>query len=213
MSGVLRLLLMPLIGGLMLVSISLMALAQQQPQHHPAMVGFLGTCDGTPCWQGVQPGQTTLDEVRTYLLGAGYEAGIINDTQRFHYYYSDHLTPGCVKVGYLPDSTTVSFLRLYCIEHITLGDALSLLGTPQAISYRFSIYGDAEYLIFNRAQRLTGITLMVGSGWDSAYRPIASIDIFDARLYARAHLVFGGWYGFLPGWRYCQLEPAYPRCR
>ena len=73
-------------------------------------------------------------------------------------------------------------------------------------------FGDAEFLSFDADNGLAGTLLVVGSGWDSFYHPITSIDMYATEPFRRFETFNSAWYGLLPLWRYCQLMPAYPRC-
>jgi hypothetical protein len=196
----------------LVVNGALLTLASVQPTH-PALAHFRDGCieSVNPCWQGIVVGQTPLADVRAQLLGMGYEAGIVSD--RFHYYYSDTLIPGCVRAGYLEGTDYVSYLRLYCIDDLNIGDVAASLGALRAVVYRASPFGDAEFLSFNADNGLAGILLVVGSGWDSFYRPVTSIDMYANEPFRRFNTIHSDWYGLLPLWRYCQLMPTYPRCR
>lgn len=185
-----------------------------QNSPHPALADFSTGCESveTPCWRGIALGQATLDIARDRLIQSGYKPGIINDTLRFQYFYADGLSPGCVKAGYLPDSQVVSYLRLYCIEDISLGDAAVLLGSPQAVVYRFSPYGNSQLLSYESRGGLSGIMLLVGSGWSSLHSPVSSIELFEPETFRRARTDSAAWRGFVPQWRFCRLEPDYPIC-
>jgi hypothetical protein len=186
----------------------------QRSAPHPALANFNAGCESValPCWRGITLGQTTLEATRDLLLQAGYTAGIINDTLYFHYFYSDGLTPGCVKVGYLPETRVLSYLRLYCIEKISFGDATAVLGSPQAVVYRYSPYGNSQLLSYQSAGGLSGVMLLVSSAWSSLYSPLASIELFEPQAFRRARTRSTAWRGFMPLWRYCRLEPDYPVC-
>jgi hypothetical protein len=56
------------------------------------------------------------------------------------------------------------------------------------------------------------MVLLVGSGWSSLQRPVAQITLYDPQVVARASYEISGWHGTIPLWRYCALEPGYPRC-
>ena len=208
-----RALALRLIVALLVGNAAVIVLAQQTPPP-PALLDFSSGCTPAvdPCWRGIVVGETTLDSARAQLLQMGYEAGIINDTLHFQYYYSDSLAPGCVKVGYREDASVVSFLRLYCIDNLRIGDVSASLGAVQEVVYRFSPYGDSEFLSFNADSGLAGTLLVVGTGWDSLYRPVSSIDMYAMDPYSRFDTAGGRWRGMTPLWRYCQFVPDYPRC-
>ncbi len=57
-----------------LVSITLIALGSTQPIH-PALRGFVEGCEGIPqpCWYGIVPGVTMMEDARSILQNLGYE--------------------------------------------------------------------------------------------------------------------------------------------
>lgn len=195
-----------------LVVVASMVGAREQPPI--SMEGFADICANkpTPCWNGIVPGFTKVDEATRHLLQMGYEAGIVNDALNYHYFYSERLTPGCVRIRYLEYDTLVSYLQLYCMAGIKLGDVMSVLGAPASIVYHASPFGDSEYLAYDAQRGRSGITIVVGSDWSSLYRPITSIDLFRGEVMGGADTLNLGWHGFTTMWRYCQLEPRYPRC-
>jgi hypothetical protein len=212
MTRLIFLLALPCLLLLTFVSVGARLLGYQQARH-PLIDGFSDNCtDNNNCWRGITPGITSLDEVRGLLLDAGYKAGIENSSLKFLYFYSDNLKPGCVKVGYSDDSDRLSYLRLYCIEGVSIGDVTSGLGIPKAVSYRFSPYGDSELLSYNGDGQLAGVMVTVGTGWGSLFRPVASIDLFEQERFRRVDVRATAWAGFVPMWRYCQLQVEYPRC-
>lgn len=203
----------PCVIVLTVSSFAFRALAYQQALP-PFLIGFDVGCQmlDDPCWQGIVPGVTTLEETRQQLEEAGYQAGIENASLRYYYFYSKKLKPGCVKVGYAEGRTVLSYLRLYCMEGVRVGDVSSSLGIPQSVVYRYSIYGDAEFLTYNTSGRLSGLTIVVGAGWASPFNTISSLELFEVDRFDRLVTEASPWMGFLPMWRFCQLRPSYPRC-
>jgi hypothetical protein len=206
-------LLSALIVVLTVISGAAMAVGQGRALH-PALLDFRAGCETVehPCWRGIILGQTTLEATRIQLLEAGYTAGIVNDSLHFQYFYSDGLAPGCVKLGYVKDAQVLSYLRLYCIQNIMLGDVAASLGSPQAVVYRFSTEGNSQLLSYRSQGGLSGIMLLMGSGWSSLYSPLTSIELFEPGVFERAATRSAVWRGFMPLWRYCRLEPDYPIC-
>jgi hypothetical protein len=186
-----------------------------QTPANPVMQGFIQPCvdEPHPCWNGIVPGVTSVDNARDRLTTLGYQPGSFNDSLRFYYFYSRRLQPGCVKVGYGRDSDIVSYLRLYCMDEMSIGLFASVGGVPQVVTYRRSTTsGDTEYLAYAPDHPLNGVMLVVGLGWRSVNSSIASIDLFAPGIFRQSAATPGNWHGFIPMWRYCRLEPAYPRC-
>ncbi len=178
------------------------------------LAGFSMNCqsDDNSCWNGIRPGHSTLAEVREHLNELGYTIGSVNTSLRYQYFYSQALMPGCVKVGYSPDEKHVSYLRLYCFRNLSIGHVMSQFGVPRSVAYRFSPFGDAEFLTFDAERNLSGIAINIGLGWQLPNSPVTSIDLFQTDDLDNAEIVTGSWHGFASMRRYCQFEPAYPRC-
>ena len=204
----------PLVALVVVIGTLLFIFLGSQLAPHPALVDFAAGCADrdSPCWRGIVVGVTDLSQVSAQLLAMGYTEGTGYNTLPVKYYYSDTGIPGCIKVGYLEDMTTLISLSLYCMENLTVGDAVSMLGDLQTVVYQYSPFGATEFLSFSEKEGLGGILLGIGSGWDSLYRPVTSIDIYPIEPDNRANIVNGPWRGPLPKWRYCQLVPSYPRC-
>jgi hypothetical protein len=188
---------------------------QQQGTDHAALAG-LGPCAGQHpaalCWQGILPGTTTLAEARQRVLAAGYQAGIVNTTLHLEYFYADGLNPGCVKIGYRNGGSIATSLRLHCFTALTTGDVLRHLGPPQSVIYQYSTYGDTVYLTFAPDGWLNGLAMVVNTGWESVYSGVFAVDIFDGQQRRSRGTIRAAWQGLVPLWRYCQLQPVFPRC-
>jgi hypothetical protein len=154
------------------------------------------------------------------LLEAGYQQGTVNESLRFVYFYlarnntNAATQPGCVKVGFSSDGTMSSYLRLYCMDDLRLGMVFALLGLPQGVLYRQSAaVGDTEFLALgDDAQQLSGVLLLIGSGWNALSSPVSSIDLYPLDSHMMTRLPLHPWYGFISTRQYCRLQPYYPRC-
>lgn len=196
--------------GLMTVMISIARL--QAP--HRLLASFKLGCQGkpSPCWDGIVPGLTNIEEARRILQKAGYQIGTINDTSGYDYFYSGQLVPGCIKIGYSPDTHTLNYLRLYCIQTVSVGDVIADLGSPKNIIYIPSPHGDTEFLTYASDSSLSGLTLSTGTGWGSPLDPLVSFEIFEAHP-SQPATVPSSWHGFIELAQYCQMEPDFPRCQ
>jgi hypothetical protein len=106
---------------------------------NPVAVGFTTECDGQPqpCWYGIVPGVTTVEEATSYLLKIGY----VNqyDEQRllgksdycdiFHQYW-------------LKNHTIIGILLQDC-PHINLGLVINMLDAPEWVTPG----GDGEVIL------------------------------------------------------------------
>ena len=182
----------------------------------PITTGFVRSCseEVRPCWNGIGIGATPMEQASNLLMSLGYQLGSVNDSLRYYYFYSNDLQPGCIKLGYGRDSNVVSYMRLYCMDRMDIGRFASRVGIPQAVLYRGSTTsGDTEYLTYIPNDSLKGILLVVGVGWHSVRSPISSIDLFSQVASIQSSTAYSPWHGFMPMWRYCRLEPTYPRCK
>ena len=176
--------------------------------------GFVDGCHAMQqtCWEGVVLGTTTISEARQDLLTMGYQAGISDNVQHFQYFYSNQLIPGCVKFGYLVDIATVDYLSLSCWRNTSIGDALTRLGTVRSANYSLSSTGNIVYLSYLRNGSYSVPSVAIGSGLNSPFSPISSLDLFYNTFLDRNNPITWRWQGFLPLWRYCQIVPKFPQC-
>jgi hypothetical protein len=202
---------LPTLGMFVLI---VRVLAGMQPPH-PTLVGFADGCGETsrPCWYGILPG-TPMDNAQQKLLSMGYQ--LQSDTPRFfnqpgaHYLsgdspsgcdvelYSGLFTPG--------DVPRVDGLHLSNCRDIYAGDIVSWVGRPNA--YVFTTWGDGHiwlgFLQEHTLARSFSVNVPHEYELDTS---IGEVWVFPGSS--------GGvyrWHGFVPFWRYCQLESDYPVC-
>lgn len=172
---------------------------------NPALLGFRQGCEGQPqpCWRGIIPGMTDVKDATAILEGLRYTR-----TQR-GYELSDRVLPyrsqdeslRCIDLYFGYRIIGISTVVLHCMN-LRVGDVMTVLGTPQA---RVSYGTLGEAWLYDR------VVVRLGAGWQR--QPMAMIDhirlLMDNAGYIRAA---APWHGFLPRWRYCQLEPEYDGC-
>lgn len=172
---------------------------------NPALAGFTEDCEGItqPCWYGIVPGVTTLREVGQRLGNFGYRLGL-GTTDRSLSYVSDKWSPGCVEVNFDVNTALVSWVSLGCAD-IRTGDVTLLLGEPDYRVWHTKL--DSDWIYQNVSVRLWQV-------WSaSPFETIQYLDLLGSVKSSSGNDSIMPWQGFLPRWRYCQLEPDYKGCR
>jgi hypothetical protein len=178
----------------------MMVLGSSQPPQ-PVLAGFSEGCHDMPqpCWYGIVPGVTREPELLQLMAFAGDGRYSYDDqgTSYLIYFTMPPSVPACMLIfrlnGGLVNSATVGLcnrspLRLGDLSTSTVPfyDAISM--TPYQVAY--------------------GTVTLYLNGWPSPNSPVNSIN-----LLSQADLIqHYNWHGFVPQWRYCQIEPEYPSC-
>jgi hypothetical protein len=190
----------PLVTALLALTAGAITLGQTRPSHI-ALEGFHSGCDGaaTPCWYGVVPGVTTAARSDHLTRQAAPQ---ISDTVPVNYMGAlipDNLPGVCGVRIRIVDNITLLLDIDFCPESAPrLGDIALLWGLPLPPSVRV-LTGNSPFASSGVARPY---------GWVSPFAPVNS-----ARLTAIDIPEIGRrWHGFMPMWRYCQLEPAYSPC-
>jgi hypothetical protein len=172
---------------------------------NPALMGFIEGCEDTPqpCWYGLVPGVSTLREIGSQLHRFGYELGL-GTTDRSLTYISNERSPGCVQINFDIVAAEVSAIILGCTD-VRAGDVTVLLGRPD---YRlWYTRQDSDWIYGRTSMRLSQV-------WaNSAFETIQYLRMArprDVKLNSPSTMP---WQGFLPRWRYCQLQPMYSGCQ
>jgi hypothetical protein len=225
-------LILPIAFACLIFTLTARAIGTTQPTN-PALRGFIEGCENKPqpCWYGIVPGVTSDQDAAELMLKAGYTRTINYNNSCFNNggpacYRSDNLVPGfvqmiwsrCTELGACRND-----IEIYGISgsfenyDVMLGDVIIATGLPPYIRHDCN-------LILSYDQLSTRFTLM--------YRPDRSFIFVDEcrssrrvspmypirRLELRQYLDVLvaqkdlGWHGFVPGWRYCQLEPEITYC-
>ncbi len=193
------------VGLLMLLAcltlaISARALGSAQPAH-PALRGFTENCAGEmpSCWYGIVPGLTTASEALTLMTRAGAVQVFPNQLNPAYLYFSMPAPySACIAAFQTKTEMVVEGRILVCFTaDMRLGDVLALWGWQ----------GD---MVSTPPHDLTYDLVSINAdGWPAPFTRISNINLLaDAHSGPRFR-----WHGFVPRWRYCQLEPSYPRCR
>lgn len=167
-----------------------------------ALAGFTEGCQSKPqpCWYGIVPGVTPGDQVSALIPFAGRGRYAFDDLSQAYtlYFTPPEAIPACVFTFRIRREIVVRIEISLCRRaDIVLGDVVSL-------------WKDAPLEI-----SLPPHDLLVGSfsfnanNWPMPSSPVHFINLLS-RPEDQEHYT---WHGFVPLWRYCQLEPEYPRCR
>lgn len=173
---------------------------------HPALAGFRDTCTGKPhpCWNGIVPGVTTLAETRQIMAYAGSGVTLFNDlTESYTVYFIPPMpSPVCVALFQMNKRVVGRIQLQMCKEaNVQVGDLTTVFGLPQRlvlVSPPNLGYGQVAVNIIN---------------WRAQFTPDSQVSFINLLQPYSANRIFYGWHGFVPAWRYCQLEPAYPLCK
>jgi hypothetical protein len=184
--SLLSLLLTTLFAGLALLAASIGTL--QQP--HATLSEFEGC--SLPCWQGIVPGVTDRYEASSILMQNGYR---VRD-DKFQPYIIIYRAPGgrlLCEISMFYREELVDLVEMKSCGDMYLGDLMTVLGSPEGIFFGrnrgvLSYAGDSV--------RVTSFS------WTTPFSLVSSVIIY--RQDNQAHI--WPWHGFLPRWRYCQLE-------
>lgn len=168
-----------------------------------SLPGFSLGCEEKPqpCWHGIVPGTTSFDTARQLLSRYGYtnERALDQITTVFDAPAGSNLT----SVNLIHQGNQLWMVGLYPRARLSLSTAISVLGSPDG-------------MVANRPHVVTGL----------AYGPKVRVALYESapgRISPfAAHIKYVTltsepvdvlpWHGFVPVWRYCQLEPTYPGC-
>lgn len=178
------------------------ALGGTQPSN-TALTGFGDGCGDQPhpCWHGIVPGKTSLDTARQILALNGYsnERALDQITTVFDAPAGSSLS----SVNLIHQGSYLWMVGLYPRAELSLSSALAALGSPDGM------VATTPHVVMGLAY---GQRVRVALQEASQRR----ISPFAARIkyvtLTSEPVTVLPWHGFVPFWRYCQLEPAYPGC-
>jgi hypothetical protein len=190
----------------LIVSLSAVTIGLARAQTYPVLDSFTDACVGKPqpCWNGIVPGMTTVDEMRQIMAYAG--AGVtlseeLTDSSLL-YFIPPPPSPICMALFELSETLVERVQLLVCKEaDVKIGDLTGALGLPQhlfVVPPQNLVYG---YITVN------------AEGWRKPVSPTSQVSYIN--LLQAPHITqrLFAWHGFVPTWRYCQLEPDYPLCK
>lgn len=186
------------------LNLTAQAFGSRRPPH-AELAGFTTGCENQPqpCWYGIVPGITLIGDAWSQLERLGYETGgtLSDRSVRF---VSFKRLPKCAEIYYDHEATRISSLILSC-GTLTIGDLMTLLGSPTNRLWHSE--QDTDWPVDR-------VMLGLAQVWpQSPFVPVGRIRLVRmAGVVAEADLL-QPWRGFLPRWRYCQLEPVFAGCR
>jgi hypothetical protein len=186
----------------LLFSLTARALGSTRPSTS-TLAGFNDGCEGKPhpCWHGIVPGSTSLDAARQILARHGYhnERALDQITTVFDAPEGSSLT----SVNLIHQGNYLWMVGLYPHTGLSLSSALAALGSPDGmVAIR-----PHDLMGLSYGQRVR-VALQEQS--QSRLSPFAA-QIKYVTLTSEPVEVLP-WHGFVPFWRYCQLEPSYAGC-
>ncbi|MBL8164565.1 MAG: hypothetical protein JNJ61_21425 [Anaerolineae bacterium] len=172
---------------------------------NPALLGFRQGCEDQPqpCWYGIIPGVTDVNHATAILEGMLYtrSQGGYELSDRVIPYRSQEESPRCTDIYFGYRIIGVRTVVLYCMA-LRIGDVMTMLGPPHA---RISYGPLGEAWLYDR------VVVRLAAGWQQ--QPSAMVDHIRLLLDNAGYVKTAApWHGFLPRWRYCQLEPNYAGC-
>jgi hypothetical protein len=174
-----------------------------QPSH-PALDGFVACVgEARPCWNGIIPGVTTIGETRQIMAFAGPGVTLFDDLTESYtlYYILPQPSPLCVALFQI-DQLVIRRVQLQvCREaDVEVGDLTATMGLPQRL-----VMIPPQNLVY-------GYIAINAEGWRTPFQPDSQISFMNVLQPTYISQQLYAWHGFVPLWRYCQLEPEYPLC-
>ena len=176
---------------------------------NPALEGFIVGCEDRPqpCWYGIVPGVTTIDEANRVLPLYDYYL-VVTTPDFYESIVANHTShrrgPKCNVVLRYDSSPVVNAAQLQC-RGVSLGELGAVLGPPLGVE---SNPGYAVRVIFKQEISVLESGFL---GWESFHDPIQIIDL-PPRPVDNQYTPSFGWHGLIPAWRYCQIQYIYRDC-
>lgn len=182
-----------------------------------ALQGFTEGCQDKPqpCWYGVVPGETTMQEAEQILTQLGYTLKTVEDPSPLDYWQTDHPQHLACQVDLTvwPMSKVpgeiikvVQNLNLWDCKNIQLGDLLLMFKKP-VIAY--NCFGTIGGVTFGGTMWLNPFPFTASPQLNK--NPILAKDeitsiAFDQRTPPRiSWLLTDSWYGFMMNWKLTQI--------
>ena len=114
-----------------LIGLGALMLGNTQPPN-PILLGFTENCEHQPqpCWYGIVPGVTTMDDVKDRLLSSGYTVDSVSDMQLNA---TKTMDGDCQNASIMFDSR-VKQISINVCESVLLGLRLEKIGCFRATS-------------------------------------------------------------------------------
>ena len=160
---------------------------------NPSLQGFIEGCENQPCWHGIIPGVTTIDDAKAKLLSSGYSLNSISPLQ----INAIKLTDSNCQTAAILFNAHVKQINISLCERVALGDFVRQFNQPEyVILDPLSIwYGGDIQLIFGK-RFLRWATL-------SYYTPLQEVILFPAN--SSLPQLRQAWLDVLLQRKYCNL--------
>ncbi len=164
--------------------------------HAPMLLAGLGSC-ATPCWNGIVLGDSNVRDASAILSQQGFSA--VGSTSENDLIFRAGRRDCWAAVTFFDRRVTT--LRFSGCEVIAVGDVMLALGAPQSM---IATGGVGDWLRWHDNLIEAGIT-----GTASAR---LALDTFSLDEPSGSVPSGTPWHGFVPFWRYCQLERVLYYC-
>lgn len=158
----------------------------------------LNACE-LPCWQRIEPGVTGLSRVDIVMTGLNYTLTADNDRSSgvLTFEKLGSRTDCIVEIHYANDRVQMVLLKRCAGSR--LGDFIARLGVPE------SVFSTGRSLAFRQFSVVLGVADDLCGKWLSMYTPVLSVRLTAVGSGAQDSI--RAWRGFMPYWRYIQLQP------
>ena len=177
----------------------------QEP--NPTLAGFIEGCEDKPqpCWYGIVPGVTTVDEAQQLLLARGYQFEPRLARSALEMVYRNPQINRCtISLIWIYSTSTVDVLSIHYCKAVQLGDILAILGTPESVF--LPEHSSSSICLYFESKR---IILTSASGW-LLQNHVDGINLVDSNTsfctYNSSDLL--PWHGFVSSGRFSEIEPA-----
>jgi len=185
-----------------LTSLNLMAgvIGARQPAQ-PALEGFRVGCSEQPCWYGIVPGVTRMQEAGELLEGHGW---VVTRSDLLDYVRLEVKSPwGCrILIGGsigLTRNPILENIPISDCDDLRLGDVLGQIGMPDRISSCNNQFNPVPQ--FNGQISVNLVDPKASRNWLSPFDRVERIFITQGAAFPKILR----WHGFAPAWRYQQL--------
>jgi hypothetical protein len=194
-----------LVAILLTGSIAAKSIGSLQPIN-PALKGFVEGCEDKPqpCWYGIVPGNTMTKEAEIILTDLEYIADVAET--RTIYVRNEDFTPSLVYIDQSRryPSGIVAGIIIELKERVQFADIMLMFGSPShlVMGYGSMAVSFQDELVYAHSLK-----------YPATSRPNPFMTVTSVTLSAFSLTpMLETWHGFIPLWRYCQIEPSFPSC-
>lgn len=184
------------------IAIAAKAVGSLQPIN-PAMRGFIEGCEDKPqpCWYGIVLNSTTIENAHVLTeLNCVSNQGTFDSRLGFVLHYACNINSPIyqIDIGQPLDLSSSKIPSVTAwVTNVTVGDFVNYFGEPKQVDVDFFLYG--------------GVFLDFGQNiYGYVDEPLGNVDLKSEVSNYSVGMVSSNvtldWRGFIPMWRYCQLE-------